>query len=122
MSVKELQSLERQLEGALSATRQRKERHLGDINKKLKLETKEDHGFKGFQHLLLSSSAPAGLTDFALQSSHHNSMDCDVGHFLQIGLQQQYEQGDGSSVLKSNVGCDSETNFVEGGVLQLGID
>ncbi|KAH0884428.1 hypothetical protein HID58_060524 [Brassica napus] len=90
MSVKELETLERQLEGALSATRQRKtqvtmeqmedlrrkasllERQLGDINKKMKLEV-EGHEFKGFQDLLLNSDARAGSTDFSLFSSHHNS-------------------------------------------------
>ncbi|CAH8389134.1 unnamed protein product [Eruca vesicaria subsp. sativa] len=111
MSVKELQMLEIQLEGALSATRQRKtqitteqmeelrrkERQLGDINKKLKVEA-EGHEFKGFQDLLLNSDARA------LLSSH--TVDCDFGRFLQIGFQQQYEQGEGSLVLKSNVGCD----------------
>ncbi|KAL0668363.1 hypothetical protein Bca4012_031067 [Brassica carinata] len=84
MSVKELETLERQLEGALSATRQRKERQLGDINKKMKLEV-EGHEFKGFQDLLLNSDARAGSTDFSLFSSHHNSVDCDVGQFLKNG-------------------------------------
>ncbi|CAG7905233.1 unnamed protein product [Brassica rapa] len=101
MSVKELETLERQLEGALSATRQRKERQLGDINKKMKLEV-EGHEFKGFQDLLLNSDARVGSSDFSLLSSHHNSVDCDVGQFLKIGFQQQYEQGDGSLVLESN--------------------
>ncbi|KAG5399559.1 hypothetical protein IGI04_014166 [Brassica rapa subsp. trilocularis] len=99
MSVKELETLERQLEGALSATRQRKERQLGDINKKMKLEV-EGHEFKGFQDLLLNSDARVGSSDFSLLSSHHNSVDCDVGQFLKIGFQQQYEQGDGSLVEK----------------------
>ncbi|XP_013635151.1 PREDICTED: agamous-like MADS-box protein AGL13 [Brassica oleracea var. oleracea] len=126
MSVKELETLERQLEGALSATRQRKtqvtmeqmedlrrkERQLGDINKKMKLEV-EGHEFKGFQDLLLNSDARAGSTDFSLFSSHHNSVDCDVGQFLKNGFQQQYEQGDGL-VLESNVGCDCETNLTQG--------
>ncbi|WZY87518.1 hypothetical protein YC2023_044253 [Brassica napus] len=84
MSVKELETLERQLEGALSATRQRKERQLGDINKKMKLEV-EGHEFKGFQDLLLNSDARVGSSDFSLLSSHHNSVDCDVGQFLKIG-------------------------------------
>ncbi|KAL0866874.1 hypothetical protein Bca101_045992 [Brassica carinata] len=90
MSVKELETLERQLEGALSATRQRK-------------LVAEGHEFKGFQDLLLNSDAWAGSTDFSLLSSHHNSVDCDVGQFLKIGFQQQCEQGEGSLVLKSNV-------------------
>ncbi|KAJ0254914.1 Agamous-like MADS-box protein AGL13 [Hirschfeldia incana] len=114
MSVKGLETLERQLEGALSATRQRKERQLGDINKKMKLEAEGHHEFKGFQDLLLNSDARAGSSDFSLLASHHNPVDCNVGQFLKIGFQQQYEQGaDGSLVFKSNVGCDSETNFTD---------
>ncbi|CAH8269340.1 unnamed protein product [Arabidopsis lyrata] len=128
MSLKELQTLERQLEGALSATRKhktqvameqmeelrRKERELGDINNKLKLET-EDHDFRGFQDLLLNPVLTAGCsTDFAFQSSHQNYiLDCDVGYFLPIGFQQHYEQGEGSSVSKSNARSDVETNFVQ---------
>ncbi|KAG7635186.1 Transcription factor K-box [Arabidopsis suecica] len=128
MSIKELQTLERQLEGALSATRKqktqvmmeqmeelrRKERELGDINNKLKLET-EDHDFKGFQDLLLNPVLTAGCsTDFSLQSTHQNYIsDCNLGYFLQIGFQQHYEQGEGSSVTKSNARSDAETNFVQ---------
>ncbi|CAF2264624.1 unnamed protein product [Brassica napus] len=117
MSVKELETLERQLEGALSATRQRKMQvtmeQMEDLRRKANLEIANDssrkfllevegHEFKGFQDLLLNSDARAGSTDFSLLSSHHNSVDCDVGQFLKIGFQQQYEQGDGSLVLESN--------------------
>ncbi|KAI8027792.1 Agamous-like MADS-box protein MADS3 [Camellia lanceoleosa] len=38
LSVRELQNLEKQLEGALAQTRQRKERQLGDMNKQLKIK------------------------------------------------------------------------------------
>ncbi|VVB06467.1 unnamed protein product [Arabis nemorensis] len=112
MSVKDLQTLERQLEGSLSAIRQRKERQLGDINKKLKIET-EGQGFNVYPWL--NPAATASATDFSLQPSHHNFLlDCDVGQFLQIGFQKRYEQGDGSSGPRSNVvECDSETNFVQ---------
>ncbi|CAE6077882.1 unnamed protein product [Arabidopsis arenosa] len=92
---------------------ERQERELGDINNKLKLET-EDHDFKGFQDLLLNPVLTAGCsTDFSLQSSHQNYIsDCNVGYFLQIGFQQHYEQGEGSSVSKSNARSDADTNFV----------
>ncbi|KAF8113817.1 hypothetical protein N665_0045s0057 [Sinapis alba] len=63
MSVKELQALERQLEAALTATRQRKtqvmmeemedlrktERQLGNINKQLKIKAMLSNCFKTYQ-------------------------------------------------------------------------
>ncbi|KAG2288069.1 hypothetical protein Bca52824_047673 [Brassica carinata] len=124
MSVKELETLERQLEGALSATRQRKTQvameQMEDLRRKARTIfffhnqlVAEGHEFKGFQDLLLNSDAWAGSTDFSLLSSHHNSVDCDVGQFLKIGFQQQCEQGEGSLVLKSNVERNCETNFTQ---------
>ncbi|CAA7016949.1 unnamed protein product [Microthlaspi erraticum] len=122
MSVKELQTLERQLEAALTATRQRKERQLGDINKQLKIKFEtEGHAFKMFQDLWPNSSAASvggdpNNPEFPVQSSHHDSMDCNTEPFLQIGFQQRYYvQGEGSSGSKSNEACG--TNFVQGWVL-----
>ncbi|VVB03480.1 unnamed protein product [Arabis nemorensis] len=132
MSVKELQTLERQLEAALTATRHRKtqvmmeemedlrkkERQLGDINKQLKIKFEtEGHSLKMFQDLCANSTAGDPYnSEFPVQSSHPNSMDCNTEPFLQIGFQQHYYvQGEGSSVSKSNVAC--ETNFFQGWVL-----
>ncbi|KAL1195077.1 Agamous-like MADS-box protein AGL6 [Cardamine amara subsp. amara] len=135
MSVKELQALERQLEAALTATRQRKtqvmmeemedlrkkERQLGDINKQLKIKFEtEGHALKTFQDLWANSAASVAgdpnSSEFRVESSHPSSMDCNTEPFLQIGFQQHYYvQGEGSSVSKSNVAC--ETNFVQGWVL-----
>ncbi|XP_010518186.1 PREDICTED: agamous-like MADS-box protein AGL6 [Camelina sativa] len=134
MGVKELQALERQLEGALTATRQRKtqvmmeemedlrkkERQLGDINKQLKMKFEsEGHAFKTFQDLWANSAASVGgvtnNSEFPVESSHPNSVDCNTEPFLQIGFQQHYYVGEGSSVTKSNV--PGETNFVHGWVL-----
>ncbi|KFK35312.1 hypothetical protein AALP_AA5G267900 [Arabis alpina] len=127
MSVEELQTLERELEGSLSATRQRKavmeemeelrrkERQLGDINKNLKVET-EGQGFNGYPWLNSAATASA-TTDFSLQLPHHKFLlECDVGQFLQIGFQKRYEQlGDGSSCSRSNiVEGDCETDIVQG--------
>ncbi|KAF8113815.1 hypothetical protein N665_0045s0057 [Sinapis alba] len=124
MSVKELQALERQLEAALTATRQRKtqvmmeemedlrktERQLGNINKQLKIKV-EGHAFKLFQDL--SVGGDPNNSEFPVQSS---SVDCNTEPFLQIGFQQHYYvQGEGSSVSKSNMAC--ETSFVQGWVL-----
>ncbi|CAH8325329.1 unnamed protein product [Eruca vesicaria subsp. sativa] len=137
MGVKELQALERQLETALTATRQRKtqvmmeemealrrkERQLGDINKQLKIkfEAEEGHVLKSFQDLWPNSAAlmagDPNNSEFPVQSSHPSSVDCNTEPFLQIGFQQHnyYVQGEGSSVSKSNVPC--ETNFVQNWVL-----
>ncbi|EOA27755.1 hypothetical protein CARUB_v10023910mg [Capsella rubella] len=135
MGVKELQALERQLEAALTATRQRKtqvmmeemedlrkkERQLGDINKQLKIKFEsEGYAFKTFQELWANSGASVGAvpnnSEFPVETSHPNSMDCNTEPFLQIGFQQHYYvQGEGSSVTKSNVA--SETNLVQGWVL-----
>ncbi|XP_010523709.1 PREDICTED: agamous-like MADS-box protein AGL6 isoform X2 [Tarenaya hassleriana] len=132
MNVRELQTLEKQLEVALSMTRQRKtqvmmehmeelrkkERQLGDINKQLRIKLEaEGHCFNAIQDLWANSAAAVAgpsTSSFHLQSSHPNSMDCDTEPFLQIGFQQHYVQGEGSSVTKS-AAC--ETNFVQGWVL-----
>ncbi|KAG2290060.1 hypothetical protein Bca52824_049664 [Brassica carinata] len=131
MGVKQLQALERQLEAALTATRQRKtqvmmeemedlrkkERQLGDINKQLKIKFEAGgHAFKSFQDFWPNSAASmAGdpnNSKFPVQPSHPDSVDCNTEPFLQIGFQQHYYvQGEGSSVPKSNVAC--ETNFVQ---------
>ncbi|AEC10582.1 Agamous-like MADS-box protein AGL6 [Arabidopsis thaliana] len=135
MGVKELQALERQLEAALTATRQRKtqvmmeemedlrkkERQLGDINKQLKIKFEtEGHAFKTFQDLWANSAASVAgdpnNSEFPVEPSHPNVLDCNTEPFLQIGFQQHYYvQGEGSSVSKSNVA--GETNFVQGWVL-----
>ncbi|KAL0720640.1 hypothetical protein Bca4012_035239 [Brassica carinata] len=138
MGVKQLQALERQLEAALTATRQRKtqvmmeemedlrkkERQLGDINKQLKIKFEaEGHAFKSFQDLWPNSAASVAddpnNSAFQLQPSHEShpsSVDRNTEPFLQIGFQQHYYvQGEGSSVSKSNVA--RETNFVQGWVL-----
>ncbi|KAJ4892386.1 Agamous-like MADS-box protein AGL6 [Raphanus sativus] len=135
MSVKELQALERKLETALTATRQRKtqvmmeemedlrkkERQLGDINKQLKIKFEaEGLAFKSFQDLWPNSAASVAddpnNSGFPVQPSHPSSLDCNTEPFLQIGFQQHYYvQGEGSSVSKSNVA--RETNFVQGWVL-----
>ncbi|KAH7512829.1 hypothetical protein FEM48_Zijuj12G0131400 [Ziziphus jujuba var. spinosa] len=104
LSVKELQNLEKQLEGALAQARQRrtqimieqmedlrkKERQLGDLNKQLKfkLET-EGQSLKAIQSLWNSNAAAAGNSNFVAHSSQTNStmaMDCPTEPVLQIGF------------------------------------
>ncbi|XP_010272608.1 PREDICTED: MADS-box transcription factor 6-like [Nelumbo nucifera] len=125
LSVKELQNLEKQLEGALSAARQRKtqimmeemeelrrkERHLGDINKQLKnkLEAEGQGSFRAIQ-ASWDSTALVGNT-FSAQSSQSNTMDCEPT--LQIGY-HHYVPPEGATIARSVAG---EGNFIQGWVL-----
>ncbi|EEF50434.1 agamous-like MADS-box protein MADS3 [Ricinus communis] len=128
LSVKELQNLEKQLEGALALARQRKtqimieqmedlrkkERHLGDLNKQLKFKLEaEGQNLKAIQDLW-NSGATEGTSNFTLHPSQSNPMECDPGPVLQIGYHHHYVQAEGSSVGR-NMG--SETNFMQGWVL-----
>ncbi|KAK1560842.1 hypothetical protein Q3G72_031431 [Acer saccharum] len=127
LNIKELQNLEKQLEGSLSLARQRKtqimleqmeelrkkERHLGDLNKqlKIKLET-EGQSLKAIQGFWGSA---AGNSNFHVHPSHDNSMNCEAGPVLQIGY-HHFVHAEGSSIAKPMVG--HETNFIQGwGVL-----
>ncbi|XP_043705448.1 agamous-like MADS-box protein MADS3 [Telopea speciosissima] len=102
LNVKELQNLEKQLEGALSQARQRKtqimmeqmeelrrkERHLGDINKELKnkIETEGHGGFRSILQCSWDSSTPVvGTNNFSPHPSHSNPAIMDCEPTLQIG-------------------------------------
>ncbi|KAF7825970.1 agamous-like MADS-box protein AGL6 [Senna tora] len=127
LNVKELQNLEKQLEGALAQARQRKtqimieqmedlrrkERHLGDINKQLRLKLEaEGYNLKAIESMWNCNST-AGNSSFAMQPSQTNPMECQPEPFLQIGY-HQYVQAETSNVSK-NMG--SETNFMQGWLL-----
>ncbi|KAA3475329.1 agamous-like MADS-box protein AGL6 [Gossypium australe] len=113
LNVKELQNLEKQLEGALALARQRKERELGDLNKQLKIKLEaEGQNLKTIQGLW-SSGAAAETSNFPLHPSHPHPMDCDHEPVLQIGY-HHFVQAEGSSVPKSMAG---ETNFIHGWVI-----
>ncbi|XP_004492666.1 agamous-like MADS-box protein MADS3 [Cicer arietinum] len=129
LNMKELQSLEKQLEGALAQARQRKsqimieqmeelrrkERHLGDINKQLRFKL-ESEGFnlKAIENMWSSNSATvSGGSSFPYQPSETNPMDCQAEPFLQIGY-HQYVQAEPSNAPKSMVG---ETSFIHGWIL-----
>lgn len=131
LNMKELQNLEKQLEGALAQARQRKtqimieqmeelktkERHLGDINKQLRFKLESD-GFnlKAIESLWSSThsaTAVAGGGNFPFQPSETNPMDCQTEPFLQIGY-QNYVQAETSSAPKNMVG---ETSFIQGWML-----
>ncbi|EXC11717.1 MADS-box transcription factor 6 [Morus notabilis] len=135
LNVKELQNLEKQLEGALAQARQRKmqimieqvedlrkkERQLGDLNKQLKLKLEaEGQNLKAIQSLW-SSNVAAGSSNFALHSSSQSNitMDCQPPEpILQIGYHQYVavdHEGTSSTIPKGMAG--SETNFIQGWVL-----
>ncbi|XVF22662.1 hypothetical protein REPUB_Repub12eG0190300 [Reevesia pubescens] len=127
LNVKELQSLEKQLEGALALARRRKtqimieqmedlrkkERQLGDLNKQLKIKLEaEGQSLKLIQGLWNSGAADEN-SNFPLHPSHNHPMECDHEPVLQIGY-HHYVQAEGSSVPKSMAG---ETNFIHGWVI-----
>ncbi|XP_019434141.1 PREDICTED: agamous-like MADS-box protein AGL6 [Lupinus angustifolius] len=129
LSIKELQNLEKQLEGALAQARQRKtqtmveqmedlrrkERHLGDMNNQLRLKLEaEGYNLKAMENMWSSTSA-VGNSSFPFQLSQTNPMDCQPEPFLQIGY-QQYVQAEASNVnVPKSMAC--ETNFMQGWVL-----
>ncbi|KAH9732256.1 Agamous-like MADS-box protein AGL6 [Citrus sinensis] len=114
LSVKELQNLEKQLEGALALARQRKTQimieQVEDLRKKLETE---GQSFKAIQDLWNSAAAGAGNSNFSVHPSHDSPMNCDPEPALQIGY-LNYLPSEGSSVPKNTVG---ETNFIQGWVL-----
>ncbi|XP_047339050.1 agamous-like MADS-box protein MADS3 [Impatiens glandulifera] len=138
LSVKELQNLEKQLEGALSQTRQRKtqimleqmeelrrkERHLGDVNKQLKIkvslemsslgETDHDQDLRALPCSWNLDPSAAGSSSFTHHVLQSNPMDCEMEPVLQIGY-NHYVTGEGSSVPRS---LTAETaDIVQGWVL-----
>ncbi|KAG5042023.1 hypothetical protein AAZX31_03G017800 [Glycine max] len=129
LNIKELQNIEKQLEGALAQARQRKtqimieqmeelrrrERHLGDMNKQLRLKLEaEGFNLKATESLLSFTSA-AGNSGFHFQQPPQtNPIDYQQPEpFLQIGY-HQYVQSEASNVPKS-MAC--ETNFMQGWIL-----
>ncbi|XP_050386105.1 agamous-like MADS-box protein MADS3 [Argentina anserina] len=129
LSVKELQNLEKQLEGALTQARQRKtqimieqmehlrkkERQLGDLNLQLrdKLQ-KEGENLKAIQDFWSSNTAAAGNNNF-LHPSQASHMDPPPEPILQIGY-QHYVAAESAEVPKS-MAMAAETNFIQGWVL-----
>ncbi|KAL7233284.1 hypothetical protein ACSBR1_017002 [Camellia fascicularis] len=108
LSVRELQNLEKQLEGAVAQTRQRKtqimveqmeelrqkERQLGDMNKQLKIKVSlelsslqtEGQGLGPLPCSWNLTNASTGNTSFSVHPSQPNPMDCDNETVLQIGM------------------------------------
>ncbi|KAL5727781.1 Agamous-like MADS-box protein mads3 [Ranunculus cassubicifolius] len=123
LNVKELQNLEKQLEGALAQARhrktqimleqveslRRKERELGDMNKQLKnkLEAEGQGSLRAMQGSW-ESTALVSQNNYSGHPSHSNSMDCEPT--LQIGY-HQYVSADGGPIQRNHVG---ENNFIQG--------
>lgn len=126
LSVKELQNLEKQLEGTLIQARQRKtqimveqmeelrrkERHLGDMNNQLKVKVslemslleaeRHHHGLRGVPCHWNSSEAPVGESSSLFSSDHAcqpHAMEREEP-LLQIGY-PQYIPDEGPSVPRS---------------------
>ncbi|XP_073312123.1 agamous-like MADS-box protein MADS3 isoform X1 [Primulina huaijiensis] len=136
LSVKELQNLEKQLEGALSQARQRKtqimmeqmeelrrkEQQLGDMNKQLKIKISlEMSSFEaeGQQASLRTLPFPwnagtsAGTNNYIVQQASH-PMDIEQEPVLEIGYHHHHNLGEGSSAPRS-IGV--ESNFIQGWTL-----
>ncbi|XP_075479289.1 agamous-like MADS-box protein MADS3 isoform X1 [Primulina tabacum] len=136
LSVKELQNLEKQLEGALAQARQRKtqimleqmeelrrkERQLGDMNKQLKMKVSQemsslevDDG-QGLRTLPFpwNTDASAGTSNFFVQIPASNPMDMEQEPFLQIGY-QHYNLGEAATVRRNM--DDGHNNIIHGWTL-----
>jgi len=123
LNVKELHLLERQLEAALSQTRQRKtqivmehieelrrkERQLGDINKQLRTKLEEE-GQGDIRGIRGSWESGAGTNNFSLHPSQSAPNDCEPT--LQIGYQTFVPPE--AAIPRSTAG---EGNFIQGWVL-----
>ncbi|XP_009588019.1 agamous-like MADS-box protein MADS3 [Nicotiana tomentosiformis] len=131
LSLKELQNLEKQLEGALAQARQRKtqimaeqmeelrrkERQLGDVNKQLKIKVSlelsslEAEG-QGLRPLPFpwTCNASAGSSSFAVHPSQSNHMECEPDPALQIGY-HHYMAAEGPSGSRSMA---VESNIIHG--------
>ncbi|KAL3517059.1 hypothetical protein ACH5RR_023961 [Cinchona calisaya] len=138
LSVKELQNLEKQLEGALVQARQRKtqimieqmeelrrkERQLGDMNKQLKIKVSLEMSSleaEGQGHRALPSPwNSCGLTGNSLFPMHidsqPNAMECDAEPVLHIGYHHQFVPSEGpSGSAPSSMAI--ESNFIQGWAL-----
>ncbi|TYG57795.1 hypothetical protein ES288_D08G171400v1 [Gossypium darwinii] len=114
LNLKELQNLEKQLEGTLVLARQRKTQimmeQMEDLRKKLDGEGQNQKTSQG----LWSCCTTAENSHFPLLPSHPNPMECDHEPVLQIGYHHHYVEAEGSSVPRSMAG---ETNFIHGWVI-----
>ncbi|KAG6435706.1 hypothetical protein SASPL_100581 [Salvia splendens] len=118
LSHKELQNLEKQLEGALVQARQRKERQIGDMNKQLKIRVSlemssveaEDQQRTGALSLPWNeggdAATSAGTSGFPLLAT---PPEVEPEPILQIGY-NHYNVGEGSSAAV-------DTNFMQGWTL-----
>ncbi|KAL8541272.1 hypothetical protein ACS0TY_002494 [Phlomoides rotata] len=137
LSIKELQNLEKQLEGALAQARQRKtqllmeqmeelrrkERELGDMNKQLKIKISlemssnlqleaEGQGLRALPFAWNPNSTETSGFPVQIQASH--PMEIEPEPFLQIGY-HHYNLGEGPSHVPRRMAVDS--NMIQGWTL-----
>ncbi|GER31274.1 MADS-box transcription factor CDM104 [Striga asiatica] len=126
LSLKELQNLEKQLEGALVQARQRKtqimmeqmeelrrkERQLGDMNKQLKLRVSLEMSTIETEGQSLRSTLPSLWNG----GNFPNQVEIEPEPILQIGYQQYNNIGEGSSAAARNMAVD-QSNFFQGWTL-----
>ncbi|CAM8888864.1 unnamed protein product [Rhodiola kirilowii] len=129
LSIKELQQLEKQIEVSLAQTRLKKtqmvnermealrkqERHLGEINKKLKMKKLEIEAEGQAYHALWNSYNNGAGTNFTLQPTQPNLMEFEMAEHqqpvLEIGSyadQNNYVIEEGTSI-RSNM-----VDFIQG--------
>ncbi|GMH17242.1 hypothetical protein Nepgr_019083 [Nepenthes gracilis] len=138
LSVKELQNLEKQLEGALAQARQRKtqlmteqmetlrrkERQLGDINQELKLKFQiGENNFRPVQSpWSFDAAAAAAASCYSLQPSQSSAIDCEpalqIGYkpepILEIGYHHYGAQDEGPSNARGMGGAADPADFHQG--------
>ncbi|GJN21856.1 hypothetical protein PR202_gb09377 [Eleusine coracana subsp. coracana] len=125
LSVKELQQLEKQLECALSQARQRKERHLGEMNRQLKhkLEAEGSSNYRSLQQAAWPAPGSAvvehdGATFHVPQQqpTHSAAMDCEPT--LQIGFpHHQFVPSEAANNIPRSSAPGGESSFMLGWVL-----
>ncbi|XP_073028540.1 agamous-like MADS-box protein MADS3 isoform X2 [Primulina eburnea] len=101
LSVKELQNLEKQLEGALAQARQRKTQIMLEQMEELRRKLEVDDG-QGLRTLPFpwNTDSSAGTSNFFVQIPASNPMDMEQEPFLQIGY-QHYNLGEAATVRRN---------------------
>ncbi|KAH6767439.1 AGAMOUS-like 6 [Perilla frutescens var. hirtella] len=114
LSIKELQNLEKQLEGALAQARQRKTQilmeQMEELRRKLEVEGQSLRGLPPCPWNLSSSET----NNFPLQIQHSNPMEIEPEPFLQIGY-HHYNLGEGPSHVPRRMAVDN--NMIQGWTL-----
>ncbi|GMN57891.1 hypothetical protein TIFTF001_026988 [Ficus carica] len=120
LSVKELQNLEKQLEGALAHARQRKERLLGDLNNQLKLKLEEEgQNLRAIQSLWNSNiNVAAGGNNSIMRTYQGNiTMDCQPSGYHQYVPDDHHEGTSTTASIYTRSMAGTQTNFMQGWII-----